>query len=306
MNGILVVDKPDGMTSAEVVRRVKRLVRAKVGHLGTLDPFATGILPLCLGEATKIAQFLNAADKTYVGLIRLGFATDTGDCTGTSVRTAAIPRLDARDLAAVEEKFTGEYLQVPPMYSALKRSGVPLYKLARKGVEVERAARPVQISSLRLTLVGDDCVELEVSCSKGTYVRVLAEDIGVSLQTQAHLASLRRTRFGSFSLDQAVDLESCRAGGTVRLVSIREALSDLPVHRVTDRVAEAVRQGKAWVLDEIVSSPEGTLALLIDSAQEAVAVIARRGGRWGFARVLNAGARAPLQDRVPMLANEIE
>jgi tRNA pseudouridine55 synthase len=305
MNGILIVDKPDGLTSAEVVRRVKSRIRVKVGHLGTLDPFATGILPLCLGEATKIAQYLNAADKTYVGQICLGLATDTGDRTGATVRTAAVPKLDAVDLAAVEQKFTGDYQQVPPMYSALKRSGVPLYKLARRGIEVEREARSVHVANLHLQLAGEDRLQFEVSCSKGTYVRVLAEDIGLALRTEAHLSSLRRIRFGAFGLEQAVSLESWGPADTSQLVSIREALSDLPTHCVTNRVAEFVRQGKTWVLDEIESASEGSLALLVDSAKEAVAVIARRDGRWSFGRVLNAPAD-PLQHGEPMVANQVE
>jgi tRNA pseudouridine55 synthase len=255
-----------------------------------LDPFATGILPLCLGEATKIAQFLNTADKTYVGRIRLGRATDTGDCTGTTVRTAAVPRLSRCDLAAIEQKFTGEHLQVPPMYSALKRSGVPLYKLARRGVEVERDARPVTIISLRVELVEDDRLQFEVSCSKGTYIRVLAQDIGAALQTEAHLVSLRRTQFGAFKVDRAVGLASWTPADRASLVSIREALSDLPVHCVTDRVAASVRQGKTGALDEIGPASEGALALLVDSTQKAVAVIAWRGGRWSFGRVLNERA----------------
>lgn len=303
MNGILIIDKPEGLTSAEVVRRVKSRTRVKVGHLGTLDPFATGLLPLCLGEATKIAQFLNAADKTYVGQIRLGFATETGDRTGASVRTASVPKLSAADLAAVEQKFTGECLQVPPMYSALKRSGVPLYKLARRGVHVEREARPVRITSLRVALVENDRLSFEVSCSKGTYVRVLAEDIGVALQTEAHLVSLRRIRFGSFGLERAVGLESW-AEHDAPLVSIREALSSLPTRHVTDRVAASIRHGKTRVLEEIDPAPEGTLAVLVDSAQQAVAVIARRGGRWSFGRVLND--RAPLQGSDPMLTSQVE
>lgn len=301
MNGILIVDKPEGLTSAEVVRRVKNRARVKVGHLGTLDPFATGVLPLCLGEATKIAQFLNGADKTYVGQIQLGLATDTGDCTGTTVRTAAVPRLSATDLAAVEKKFSGEYLQVPPMYSALKRSGVPLYKLARRGMEVKRDPRRVRIANLRVELVEEDRLCFEVSCSKGTYIRVLAEDIGVALHTEAHLASLRRTRFGSFGVKAAVTLETWRPADDGSLMSIREALSDLPTYFVNDRIAASVRQGKARVLDEIAPASEGALALLVDSTQRAVAVIIRQGGRWSFGRVLSQ--EAPLQGTAPMLTS---
>jgi tRNA pseudouridine55 synthase len=152
--------------------------------------------------------------------------------------------------------------------------------------------------------VDEDRLEFEVSCSKGTYVRVLAEDIGLALRTEAHLSSLRRSRFGPFGLEQAVSLENWTPADTSQLLSIREALSDLPTHCVTDRVAESVRQGKTWVLDEIESASDGSLAVLVDSAQEAVAVIARRDGRWSFGRVLNTAN--PLQPDEPMLANQVE
>jgi len=263
MNGVLIVDKPAGLTSAEVVRRIKSRARAKVGHLGTLDPFATGILPLCLGEATKIAQFLSGADKTYVGEIRLGAATDTGDCTGSIVRTAPIPELKPAALVRITEEFTGDCLQVPPMYSALKRAGVPLYKLARKGMEVERQARQVRIVELRLEPTGVDRLRFEVECSKGTYVRVLAEDIGRALQTEGYVSALRRTRFGPFGLEKAVDLQSWNPTEGASLVSILDALSDLPVRSVAERVAAAARQGKTWVLGEIEPAPDGSIALLV-------------------------------------------
>jgi tRNA pseudouridine55 synthase len=206
MNGLVLIDKPEGLTSAEVVRRVKRRLGGKVGHLGTLDPFATGLLPLCLGEATKIAQFLNTADKRYAGVIQLGAATDTGDRTGQTVDRAPVPDLAHIDLAALAGRFTGERLQTPPMYSALKRDGVPLYRLARRGMTVERTPRPVRIDRLTLDPVGTDRLAFDVACSKGTYVRVLAEDIGAALGTPAHLAALRRTAFGAFRIDRAVPL----------------------------------------------------------------------------------------------------
>ena len=200
MNGLLLIDKPAGLTSAEVVRRVKRRVRVKVGHLGTLDPFATGLLPLCLGEATKIAQFLNTADKRYEGVIQLGWATDTGDCTGRQTASAAVSDRAAADLDAVARRFTGEILQKPPMYSAIKRDGVPLYRFARQGLEVERTPRPVRIAHLGLESVGSGRLRFVLACSKGTYVRVLAEEIGAALGTAAHLDALRRTSFGSFDI----------------------------------------------------------------------------------------------------------
>lgn len=287
MSGLLVIDKPAGVTSAEVVRRVKRRVRVKVGHLGTLDPFATGVLPLCLGEATKIAQFLSDADKTYEGLIRLGAATDTGDRTGTVVRTAAVPSLDAAALDAAAARFTGTAEQRPPMYSALKQQGVPLYELARRGVEVERAARPITITALTLALEGADTLRLTVSCSKGTYVRVLAEDIGLALGTVAHLEALRRTRFGHFTLDDAVTLE---AWTPAAVLPIGRALGHLPVVRATAEVAAGIRRGQVTALARLERPAGAAAAQVVDPAGRVVAVVTRQGAGWAFGRVLNEGA----------------
>lgn len=303
MNGILVVDKPEGITSAEVVRRAKSRTRVKVGHLGTLDPFATGVLPLCLGEATKIAQFVSAADKDYVGTIRLGTATNTGDRTGEVVRSAGVPPLSESDLSAVERRFTGEYRQTPPMFSALKRDGVPLYRLARKGVEVDREERVVQIRSLRLRAEGTDRLRFEVTSSKGTYIRVLAEDIGVALGTVAHLESLRRTRFGIFRLAEAVDLDAWapERGG---LVSIPDALAGLPSVVLDSAQAEAVRKGQARTLESVTRALPGNVAVLLDASRNVVAVVVREAGRWTFGRVLagnESGDGSALQGGTRML-----
>lgn len=301
MNGILLVDKPEGMSSAEVVRRIKRRARAKVGHLGTLDPFASGLLPLCIGEATKIAQFLNQADKRYEGEIAVGTATDTGDRTGAVVATAPVPELDDAALAMLEQRFTGEYEQVPPMYSALKREGVPLYRLARRGIEVERAARRVHIEELRLRRAGQATLRFEVACSKGTYVRVLAEDLGATVGTRAHLASLRRTRFGSFDLADAIpgpdDWDPASEQGWV---SVRAALAHLPAVEL-DRIAcAAVRQGKRRVLGEIPLPGDADAAVLLDREGHVVAVVVRSSQGWSFGRVLHGDPS--LQESNPVVS----
>jgi tRNA pseudouridine55 synthase len=288
MNGILLIDKPDGITSAEVVRRVKRRVGGKVGHLGTLDPFATGLLPLCLGEATKIAQFLNAADKRYEGIIELGAATDTGDRTGTPVRTAAVPDLAAVDLEALARRFAGEQLQTPPMYSALKRDGVPLYRLARRGVEVERTARPVRIDHLALEPAGPARLRFAIACSKGTYIRVVAEDIGAALGSAAHLHTLRRTAFGSFEVADAAVLEGWDPASGAGLVGLRQALGHLPVVALDDRTAEAARQGKTWVLNSL--APDlGDAATLLDRQGDVVAIVVAKERQWSYGRVFAKG-----------------
>ena len=209
LDGILVIDKPQGLTSNGVLQRVKRcLDAAKAGHTGSLDPLATGVLPICLGEATKFSQYLLDADKAYVAKARLGQTTSTGDSEGEVIRERGLPEgLDPEQLESVLEGFRGEIEQVPPMYSALKHQGRPLYELARQGVEVERKARTVTIYRLDLLKLEPDAFEIEVRCSKGTYIRTLVEDIGEALGCGAHLTALRRTMAAGFTEDMAVSLE---------------------------------------------------------------------------------------------------
>jgi tRNA pseudouridine55 synthase len=304
LNGILLIDKPEGPTSADVVRRVGRLLPStRIGHLGTLDPFASGLLPLCVGEGTKIAAFLNAADKEYEGLIRLGVATDTGDRTGITVRTSAIAAITDIQLCDIAYQFRGAYQQVPPMYSALKRNGVPLYKLARKGIEVERKARLVHIASLEIACEQPGLLRFRVSCSKGTYVRVLAEDIGEALGSAAHLESLRRTRFGGFELKDSVALDAWFADSPAGWLTIRRALADLPAVVLDERQAAAVGQGQAWVLAQIGPLPASEHAVLLDPAGRVTAVITNLGGRWTFGRVLRREEDS-LQGLGPMLSKD--
>jgi len=213
LDGVLLLDKPVGPSSSAVLQTVKRLLNAdKAGHAGTLDPLASGLLPLLFGEATKFAQFGLDAAKEYVADVRLGSATDTGDAEGAVIerRTVAI---DDSNLARALAGFRGEIDQVPPMYSALKKDGLPLYALARAGKTVERESRRVTIHELELLSRKDDLVRLRIRCSKGTYVRQLAADLGLALGTVAHLAALRRTAVAGLRVDQAVTLEDLQALG---------------------------------------------------------------------------------------------
>ncbi len=205
MNGIILIDKPAGSTSAEVVRQIKwRVKPARVGHLGTLDPFATGVLPILVGEGTKLAPFLHDGDKHYEGSIALGTETDTLDRIGAIVRTAAVAPFDAARLVAIAASFTGSVTQIPPVFSAIKRGGVPLYKLARRGDDVAPlSARQVEIARLELTAEGATAIRFTMVCSPGTYARSLARDIGLALGGAAHLAELRRTRNGLFAIEGA-------------------------------------------------------------------------------------------------------
>ncbi len=290
MNGILLVDKPEGLSSAAVVRLVKKaLAVEKIGHLGTLDPFASGLLPLCLGTGTKIAQFLITERKSYTGTIRLGMETDTLDKTGTVTHSAPVSQYRAETLHEIVRRFTGEYQQTPPMYSAVKRQGVPLYKLARRGVLVEREPRLVMIEYLSLKQREPDLLGFSVTCSKGTYVRVLAQDIGTVLGCGAHLFSLRRTAVGDFSVERALSLQAItemREVGPALLSPVQA----LQCHRSFLLPPEAVaqlRRGQQGVLRELASTEKPTeIALLLESSGNLVAIIENHQGQWRLVRVL--------------------
>ena len=211
IHGILLLDKPAGMSSNQAVQKVRWLYQArKAGHTGTLDPFATGMLPICLGEASKTAAFMLDADKSYEACARLGVATETGDPEGDVIREEAVPPLDAGRIDAAMEAFRGDIEQVPPMYSALKHEGQPLYRLAREGREVERKARQVTIHILELIAWEPPELRFRVRCSKGTYIRTLAEDLAAALGTCAHLVALRRTASGAFD-EPMISLEELEA-----------------------------------------------------------------------------------------------
>lgn len=209
---ILLLDKPAGLSSNAALQRVRRTLGVeKAGHVGSLDPLATGMLPICLGEATKIAGDVLSGRKCYRFTIELGTRTTTGDTEGVIVETASVPALESNLLEAVRQRFMGRQLQVPPMYSALKRDGQPLYKLARAGVEVERPAREIELFQLTLLGATSGRLELETVCSKGTYVRVLAEDIAKALGTCGHVVSLRRLYVEPFAAEPMETLESITA-----------------------------------------------------------------------------------------------
>jgi len=284
-DGVLLIDKAAGATSADVVRAVKRLLGCKTGHLGTLDPFATGVLPLCLGEGTKLAPFLNEGDKDYEGTIRLGRSTNTGDPTGEVVAEAAVPALRDDDLESAARRFRGDSMQTPPMYSAIKRQGVPLYKLARQGMEVARQPRPIHIAALELEAIEPDLLGFRVSCSKGTYIRVLAEELAKALGTVGHLESLRRVRFGRFPIASAVVVERLDPAHAP-IIAPRAALAEMKEFGLDRATAERARGGYEPVLRSLPPGAPGDHAKLIDPAGELVAVVAvEPNGRWAYARV---------------------
>ena len=286
MHGLLIIDKPEGITSAEVVRRVKRRLHQKVGHLGTLDPFASGVLPLCIGDGTKIAQFLNTADKEYTGVIRLGSQTDTGDRTGAVTATAPVPQLAAGQLEGVAARFCGDQLQTPPMYSAIKKQGTPLYKLARQGIAVAREPRTILITCLALRVHGGDAIEFDVACSKGTYVRVLAQEIAVAVGSVGHLEALRRTRFGRFRVEEALSIDA--VGLTqAPVIGLREALAHMREIRIEAAAVRRARHGYGPLLEGIQRDTcEGAAKLVGPDGQLVAVIVVDQLGRWRFGRVV--------------------
>jgi tRNA pseudouridine55 synthase len=232
VDGVLLLDKPLGITSNAALQSARRAYNAKkAGHTGTLDPLATGLLPLCFGEATQFAGELLEADKSYDAIIRLGTTTDTADAEGRVLETREVA-VDRQQVEAALRQFAGEIMQVPPMHSALKKDGKPLYEYARAGIEIERAARPVTIHEIRLLSLGPDTLEIAVDCSKGTYIRTLAQDIGAVLGCGAHLAALRSTRIGKLDLASGITLDELTSLSfeerEARLAPADSLLMDLP------------------------------------------------------------------------------
>ncbi len=254
------------MTSHDVVQRVRRALRQRrVGHAGTLDPAATGVLVILAGRATRLSQFLTAADKEYEGRLVLGSSTDTQDADGVVVATGDFSGVTAEQLREVFGAFTGDIMQVPPMVSAVKQDGRRLYELARRGVEVEREARPVTVRRFELLGLELPDAQFRVTCSKGTYVRTLVADVGDRLGCGAHLGGLRRTRSGDFALGEAIALSDFeRSTPRERLPgrSLLDALADLPVLALSEKQLDQVLEGQAVGADVDAVSPVGTLVRL--------------------------------------------
>ncbi len=231
LNGILNINKPAGITSHDVVDRIRRLTKTKkVGHTGTLDPMATGVLPLCLGKATKIVQFIIAQDKEYIVKMKLGMITDTQDTTGETIEEAPIPELTPEKIEDTFAQFRGEIWQMPPMISAKHHKGQRLYKLAREGKEVKREPCKITVYDLSLRNVQLPTIEFQVICSKGTYIRTLCHDLGKALGSGAAMSGLIRARCGTFHIDEAVDLDALQCAYDVEehLFDLNKALEALP------------------------------------------------------------------------------
>jgi tRNA pseudouridine55 synthase len=293
-SGILLIDKSEGPSSAQVVSRVKKLVQAKkVGHLGTLDPFASGLLLIGINEGTKIADIFLGGTKSYRGVMALGVETDSQDITGKVVRERSVPSIGETDLRSLEEKFTGELQQVPPMFSALKKQGVRLYRLARQGKEIPREPRSVKVEALRINKVADAELEFEVTCSRGTYVRTLAADMGQALGCGAYLKSLRRMACGHLKVEQSVtmdELERQFGRDSIPLISLRVALNPMRMVDWDGRVLARLRLGQQHVLAQIGDRREAERLVGIVDPRGELAAIAEwtedlPQGRWRLFRL---------------------
>ena len=294
VSGVIVIDKPHGISSNDAVQAVKRIYRAqKVGHTGSLDPLATGVLPLCLGEATKLSQFLLDSDKEYRARIKLGIRTDSGDAAGRILEERPVSGIDRAAVEAVLKDFRGEIEQVPSMFSAIKHHGQPLYKLARQGIEVERKARRVTIHRNEIVAFEGDEFELMIHCSKGTYVRTIAEEIGERLGCGAHVCALRRLRAGPYGETDMVSLETLERvrerGGhgalDALLLPLSSAVANWPVVSLSDATAFYIRQGQPVLVPHAPTS--GRVQLMEQSTDGS------NGSFIGVGEILDDGRVAP-------------
>jgi len=297
VNGLLLVDKSVGSTSSDVVRAVRRAARQrKVGHAGTLDPLASGLLVVCLGEGTKLVPFLMEEPKGYRALVRLGAQTTTDDAEGEVVESAPVPRLDEENVAAALGRFVGKTEQVPPIYSALKVGGEPLYRKARRGDRVEPRPRTVEVYEIVPARLTPEEIEIDLLCAKGFYVRALARDLGRELGTRGHLAALRRTRCSGFAVEEAAplgEIEILAKEGRLgeRAVPLGEALAGMPAERLDAGDAARVRNGAPVPAgDGAAGVEDGGRVRLVDDRGGLVAVARRDGDLLRPARVFSERA----------------
>jgi len=279
MNGILIIDKPVGLTSHDVVVQVRRLMKTrKVGHTGTLDPFATGVLLVCVGTATRLSTFLSKVEKEYVGRIRLGLETDTLDATGRVIQCLPVPPMDRLTVEKALSQMRGTISQQIPLFSAVKRKGIPMYRRARIGdTSVDPGTREIFVHRLELLGMELPYLDMRVVCSSGTYVRMLASDIGRALGCCAHLSILRRIRCGAFGLDCSLTMEQIKADAAANrlesnIIPMAQALPSIPYVRV-DRYASArIRSGHLLRCEELPNQPPVGLIRILDQQENLVAL----------------------------------
>lgn len=321
IDGLLIVDKPEGVTSLDVVREVKRRLRVKrAGHIGTLDPFATGVLPVAINEGTKLIPFVTDEPKEYEATLKLGEETATDDPTGKVISSGQWEGLSLDVIRSAFQTFLGKIRQIPPMFSAIKREGTPLYRLARRGMEVERSERELEIFSLQIKEIDLPRIRFRVSCSRGTYIRALARDIGREIGCGAHLIQLRRLRSGPFRLEQTTSWEGLKgllpeSASFPGLIPLEEALPGMPELIGDEHLIRKVRHGREMVVRdlsaEVLSNFEKGQCLKVISPQEGLVAILRsevRGAEIGCAspervalrpvRVFQPNKRSACEDHI--------
>lgn len=291
MNIIINLNKPKGITSQQAVTKVKKLLGArKAGHTGTLDPMATGVLLVCLNEATKVSRFFLDKDKTYHARLKLGERTDTLDADGEIIETRDVPLFTPGHIASVAKQFIGKIIQKPPMYSAIKLNGQPLYKLARRGIEVERAGRPVEIYNIELLQIDIPYVDIAVSCSKGTYIRTLCDEIGLMLGTGAHITALERTSISTFAIDASVTFDTLGQGisdDSPCVSSIDHALSDLSEVILNETDFSKARNGVPLSREIVNGIPDNVYVRLKDPFGSLFGIGISKSGKIIIERNLN-------------------
>jgi tRNA pseudouridine55 synthase len=298
ISGVLIVDKPEGISSAKAVARVKKLLKAKkAGHTGTLDPFATGVLVCCINRATKLAGFFLRGNKKYEAVLRLGIETDTQDSTGNVTRTCNLAEFSEKTIQCVFKRYEGTITQLPPVYSALKYKGIPLYKLARRNEPVQKPARKVSIIDLKIQDIHLPTIRFEVFCSAGTYIRTLCADIGASLGCGGHLKELRRIESCGFTIQEAVTLEeleglSLSNKSFGRIISMSNALKDFPCHTADNIMANKIKHGHILTKNDIVfestNVSEGFMKI-VDTEKKLIAVLKhdRNRSKYDYCCVFN-------------------
>ena len=298
ISGLLIVDKPAGISSAKVVARVKALLKAKkVGHTGTLDPFATGVLVCCINRATKLARFFLRGNKKYEAVLRLGIETDTQDPTGNITRVCNPGKFSEETIKSVFKRYEGTLTQVPPVYSALKYKGIPLYKLARRDEPVQKPARKISVIDLEIRDIQLPTIRFEVSCSAGTYIRTLCADIGAALGCGGHLKTLRRIESSGFTIKQAITLEELEDlartnQSSGRIIGMSDALKHFPEHTADHMLEQKIKHGQILTKNDIVSetvNPSGGFMKIVDAEKQLIAVLKHAGDRdkYDYVCVLN-------------------
>ncbi|MDQ1330212.1 MAG: tRNA pseudouridine55 synthase [Thermodesulfobacteriota bacterium] len=295
-SGLLIIDKPAGMSSARVVSILKKLSGAKkAGHTGTLDPFATGVLLCCINEATKISRFFLGGNKKYRARLCLGIETDTQDFTGKIISVCRVPDFTDKEIQQAFKKFEGFIEQLPPAYSALKHKGVPLYRLARNGLPVQKPARKIQIFDIKIIETGLPEIVFEVSCSGGTYIRTLCADIGRLLGCGGHLKELRRIESCGFGIREALTIEEIEKLASDenlqdRLISMSDALLNMPVHTADDILTEKISCGKKITeRDLFPDEPDGAdnFIKIVNKDDDLLAVLSKTGDKYDYCCVIN-------------------